>query len=99
MKVLANDIHSLVNGGGCRMFAGFDKMFDLAKDPGITDSSAADHDAVNTITVFILQCFFRSIDITVAKDGDCDTWIIFNPGNRVPVGNSFIQLASRPSMN
>src|SRR5438034_604580 len=81
------------------MFTGCYKMFNLIKYPWIADGSTTNHNTIHSIVVFIFQCFFRRINITISKNGNMNTWIIFQFANQRPVGLAFIHLCAGTSVD
>src|SRR5690606_33507489 len=74
-------------------------MFYFTKNPRIAYSRSSNHDTIYSITLFIFFCFLRTINISVAKDGNMNTWIVFHLRNQLPVGLALIHLRTGSSMN
>ena len=99
IQMFADHFYSLLNSWRQADVHRFEKMFYLIKDPGITDRGTTDHNAIYTITVFIFQCFFRRINITISKNRNLNTGIFFHFRDQCPVSFAFIKLCSCSSMN
>src|SRR6218665_2752404 len=99
VEVLAGNIHSFFCCWRSKMFTSVYKMFDLVEDPWIADSSAADHNAINTITVFISKRFFRAVYITISEDRDLNARVILHFADQRPIGLAFIHLCTCKPMD
>src|SRR5258705_12360922 len=87
------------NVRGRKMLTCFNKMFDLVEYPWITNGGTSDHNSIYSIPVFILNCFFRRINIAISKNGNGDPWIVFYFTDQRPVGFTFIHLYSSTPVN
>src|SRR5579871_733971 len=76
--------------GAQQVVADAKEMLDLLKDPWIADGSPADHNAINAVSLPVLKGFLRRFDITVTEDGNMDPGVLFYPGDKGPVGLSFV---------
>ena len=81
------------------MFPCFEIVFDLIKNPRISNCCTTNHNPVDAVFIFILQCFFRRIDITVPKNRHCYSRIIFYSGNVRPICMAFVHLGTSSSVN
>src|SRR3954462_14300732 len=93
------DCYSFFNSWCRHQFSCCEIMMNFPEDPWITDSSATDHDAIHSVTIFILECFLRTVNIAISKDGYMNSRIAFYPGNKCPVSFAFIHLTTRTSVN
>src|SRR4029079_12681260 len=97
--MLADHLYSLFDSRWIEMFACLNKILDLVKDPRISDRRATDHDPIHIVTVFIFKSFFRGIDVTVPKDGNVNTWVVFHFADQCPVSFTFVKLCPGSSVN
>src|SRR5437660_597614 len=77
VEMLADYIDSFFQRRCFQMTSCLQEVFDLLKYPGITNGCTANHDPVHTVPVFIFQCFFGTVNITIAKHRDMNTRIVF----------------------
>src|SRR5258705_10875371 len=82
------------NVRGRKMLTCFNKMFDLVEYPWITNGGTSDYNSIYSIPVFILNCFFRRINIAISKYGNVDLWLVFYFIDKLPAGLTFIHLCS-----
>src|SRR5258708_13233296 len=71
----------------------------LPEYPWVTNSRPAYHDPVHPIPVFIFPGFLRAVDIPISKDGDLYPRIVLYFTDQDPIGLSFIQFTTPPSIN
>src|SRR6188768_3504144 len=90
--------NTVLNGWRRQVSTGFQEMFYLVKYPGITDRCTADHDTINAVFVFVFQCFFGTVNITVTKNGDLDPWIVLHFTDQFPISMALIHLGPRSSV-
>src|SRR4051812_24574515 len=74
-------------------------MFDLLEDPGVTDGRTANHNAINSVPVFVFNCFLGRVYITISENGNLYPRVFFYACNMRPVGRAFIKLAPGSAMN
>ena len=99
MKMLPDYFKSLFKSRRRQMFSCCKKMFYLSEKPGITNRCSSNHDSINTISVFIFQCFFWGVYISISKNGNMHSWVVFHFCNPAPIGFSFIKLTSGSAVN
>lgn len=92
LKVLLGDGYALSNIRTGEDFSGCHEVFDLIKNPWITDRGTTDHDTVYAKGFFILKGFVWRVNVSIAKDGDFDIRVGFDLCDGVPVGNALIHL-------
>src|SRR5688572_24431408 len=97
--MFSDDVYPLNDRRRRKMFPGCKKMFDLIEYPWIPYCSASDHYSIYTITVAVLNCFLRAVNISISKYRDRYSWIIFYGCYECPIGFPLIQLCTRSSMN
>ena len=73
-------------------------MFYFAEYPWIANRCAAYHHTIYTITILIFNSFLRAVYISVTKYGYVYPWVVFNLGNKRPVGFTFIHLFASTTM-
>src|ERR1700733_222677 len=90
IKMFAAGIQPFGNGWRGECFPGIKVVLYLAEYPWITDSSAADHNAIYPIPVLVFEGFFRTVYISIAKDGYVYAGVFLDLSNKCPVGISFV---------
>jgi len=98
-QVLATGGYSFRDSGSGQVLTRCKKVLDLLKYPGVTNTGPANHDTINAISMPVFQCFFRRVDIAIAKYRNMHPGVFFNPGYPTPVCNAFVHLFSGPGMN
>src|ERR1044071_2495628 len=93
------NFNTVVKSRSGEMLTCFKEMFYLIKDPRISNARAADHDAIYTIFITILQRFFRRSDIPISKNWNFYALIIFYFRDIFPVRGAFVHLCASASMN
>src|SRR6185437_287533 len=72
---------------------------DLAEDPGIADRRPADHDAIDTIPVPVLERLLRTVDVPVTEDGNMHPRVVLHRADQGPVRLPLVQLTTRTAMD
>src|SRR4051812_11788854 len=98
-KVTFTYCHSFFHSRRSKVFPALHIMMNLTKDPGIPDSSTTDHNTVYPIPVPVFHRFLRTVNISITKDRDLYTRIIFDFRNKRPVCFALVHLAPRSSMD
>src|SRR5688500_5456083 len=76
-----------------QVFARLQVMFDLVKDPGITNGRTAYHHPIYPKPFPGGLCLFRGTDITVPENGYFDPGVVLYFTNKGPVCTAFIHLS------
>ena len=81
VKVFDHCMDLLTKIRWCMMLSRINIMFDLSKDPRVSNTRTSNHYAIYTIFIFIINCFFRSINISITKNRYFHSRIFFDSGN------------------
>src|SRR5690554_136842 len=92
------DRNSFGDGRAWEVFAGFEMVFYLAKDPRVTNRSSADHDAVHLVFFSPSHGLIGAIYIAIAENGNLDSGITFDFTDQTPIRMPFIHLGARAAV-
>src|SRR6266481_8136536 len=82
---------------GRHVLSGFEKVFDLAEQPGTSLRSTAYHYRISTGILQYLPGFFRRGDVAISDDGQIHAG--FHCGNRVVFSLAGIRASAGTTMN
>jgi len=74
-------------------------MPDLPEYPWSSECSPSDHDSVNAVIVEHHLCPFRSVDITVANNGNLNPGVLLYLADEGPVGLATVKLCPCAAVN
>ena len=81
IKVFYNCMDLLQEVRWCMMFAGINILLDLSKYPRVSYTRTTNHYTIYTIFVFVVNCFLRSINISITKNRYFHPMVFFDSGN------------------